>query len=106
MDYWVTFNEPHLWVFLTHCLGVWPPGPPLHPLQSALCMLPGSTFSQAMRLVARAHIQAAHAIRKQLSDAESNRYFLHQYKIGHPSNTALQPSMPTLPLNLSDGRAI
>eukprot|EP00475_Leptophrys_vorax_P013649 TRINITY_DN20018_c0_g1_i1.p1 TRINITY_DN20018_c0_g1~~TRINITY_DN20018_c0_g1_i1.p1 ORF type:complete len:645 (-),score=-1.66 TRINITY_DN20018_c0_g1_i1:133-2034(-) len=66
VDYWVTFNEPHLFVILTHCMGVWPPGvaPPL--LVSALCMspLPFGAYNVAMRHIAAAHIAAHGAIKK------------------------------------------
>ncbi|GJP50633.1 hypothetical protein CLOM_g9775 [Closterium sp. NIES-68] len=64
VDYWVTFNEPHLFVILTYCMGVWPPGKRPTLLQSALCMSPVGQYSQAMRHIGDAHIAAFNTIKK------------------------------------------
>jgi len=64
VDYWVPFNEPTVFVGLTYCAGVWPPGfAQPGPLRSAWCMLAPSglgNYSAAMGHIARAH-RAAHA---------------------------------------------
>ncbi|CAI5457417.1 unnamed protein product [Closterium sp. Yama58-4] len=64
VDYWVTFNEPHLFVILTYCMGVWPPGKAPSLLQSALCMSPVGQYSQAMHHIGEAHIAAFKTIKK------------------------------------------
>ncbi|CAI5985212.1 unnamed protein product [Closterium sp. NIES-65] len=64
VDYWVTFNEPHLFVILTYCMGVWPPGKAPSLLQSALCMSPVGQYSQAMQHIGEAHIAAFKTIKK------------------------------------------
>ncbi|CAI7930184.1 unnamed protein product [Closterium sp. NIES-54] len=64
VDYWVTFNEPHLFVILTYCMGVWPPGKAPSLLQSALCMSPVGQYSQAMQHIGEAHISAFKIIKK------------------------------------------
>eukprot|EP00931_Biecheleriopsis_adriatica_P066507 TRINITY_DN40851_c0_g1_i1.p1 TRINITY_DN40851_c0_g1~~TRINITY_DN40851_c0_g1_i1.p1 ORF type:complete len:723 (+),score=156.40 TRINITY_DN40851_c0_g1_i1:81-2249(+) len=47
VDYWVTFNEPHVFALLTYCAGMWPPGPK-QPWYSALaCMRGGLTGSKS-----------------------------------------------------------
>lgn len=29
VDFWVIFNEPVIYTSLSHCMGMWPPGPPI-----------------------------------------------------------------------------
>jgi hypothetical protein len=43
VDYWVTFNEPHVFCLLTYCAGAWPGG---HPdmLEAATSALPTGVF--------------------------------------------------------------
>ncbi|GJY46526.1 beta-glucosidase-like SFR2, chloroplastic [Tanacetum coccineum] len=43
VDYWVTFNEPHVFCMLTYCAGAWPGG---HPdmLEAATSALPTGVF--------------------------------------------------------------
>lgn len=64
VDYWVTFNEPHLFVILTNCMGLWPPGqqPPM--LASALCMSPVGAYTVAMNRIGEAHIAAFKTIKE------------------------------------------
>ncbi|KAL5996535.1 glycosyl hydrolase 1 [Asimina triloba] len=47
VDYWVTFNEPHVFCMLTYCAGAWPGGNP-DMLEAATSALPTGVFSQAM----------------------------------------------------------
>eukprot|EP00850_Spirogloea_muscicola_P023851 SM000396S15195 [mRNA] locus=s396:28666:31326:+ [translate_table: standard] len=60
VDSWVTFNEPHIFVILTHCTGTWPPGDRPTAWQSVLCVVPGhfSPYWRAMDAIGRAHILA------------------------------------------------
>ncbi|KAJ4831808.1 Beta-glucosidase-like sfr2, chloroplastic [Turnera subulata] len=57
VDYWVIFNEPHVFCMLTYCAGAWPGG---HPdmLEVATSALPMGVFNQAMHWMAIAHTKA------------------------------------------------
>ncbi|CAJ1940770.1 unnamed protein product [Sphenostylis stenocarpa] len=57
VDYWVTFNEPHVFCMLTYCAGAWPGG---HPdmLEAATSALPTGVFQQAMHWMSIAHSKA------------------------------------------------
>lgn len=57
VDYWVTFNEPHVFCMLTYCAGAWPGG---HPdlLEVATSALPTGVFQQAMHWIIIAHLKA------------------------------------------------
>lgn len=57
VDYWVTFNEPHVFCMLTYCSGTWPGG---HPdmLEAATSALPTGVFQQAMHWISVAHSKA------------------------------------------------
>ncbi|CAL0330223.1 unnamed protein product [Lupinus luteus] len=57
VDYWVTFNEPHVFCMLTYCAGTWPGG---HPdmLEAATSALPTGVFQQTMHWISVAHSKA------------------------------------------------
>ncbi|KAL6193601.1 hypothetical protein ACLB2K_034685 [Fragaria x ananassa] len=57
IDYWIPFNEPHVFCMLTYCAGAWPGG---HPdmLEAATSALPTGVFMQAMHWMAIAHLKA------------------------------------------------
>ncbi|CAN6467279.1 unnamed protein product [Victoria cruziana] len=57
VDYWVTFNEPHVFCMLTYCAGAWPGGNP-DMLEVATSALPTGVFRQAMHWMAIAHSKA------------------------------------------------
>ncbi|KAK3190348.1 hypothetical protein Dsin_029909 [Dipteronia sinensis] len=57
VDYWVTFNEPHVFCMLTYCAGAWPGGNP-DMLEAATSALPTGVFNQAMHWMAIAHSKA------------------------------------------------
>lgn len=57
IDYWVTFNEPHVFCMLTYCAGAWPGGNP-DMLEVATSALPTGVFNQAMHWMAIAHSKA------------------------------------------------
>ncbi|KAL9407578.1 hypothetical protein AB3S75_046175 [Citrus x aurantiifolia] len=57
VDYWVTFNEPHVFCMLTYCAGTWPGGNP-DMLEVATSALPTGVFNQAMHWMAIAHSKA------------------------------------------------
>ncbi|XP_065863885.1 beta-glucosidase-like SFR2, chloroplastic [Euphorbia lathyris] len=68
VDYWVTFNEPHVFCMLTYCAGAWPGG---HPdmLEVATSALPTGVFNQAMHWMAIAHTKAYDYIHTQSSSS-------------------------------------
>lgn len=57
VDYWITFNEPHVFCMLTYCAGAWPGGNP-DMLEVATSALPTGVFQQAMHWMATAHSKA------------------------------------------------
>uniref|UniRef100_A0A803MNC0 Beta-glucosidase-like SFR2, chloroplastic n=1 Tax=Chenopodium quinoa TaxID=63459 RepID=A0A803MNC0_CHEQI len=57
VDYWVTFNEPHVFCMLTYCAGAWPGGNP-DMLEVATSALPSGVFNQTMDWIAIAHSKA------------------------------------------------
>ncbi|CAA0841931.1 Beta-glucosidase-like SFR2- chloroplastic [Striga hermonthica] len=57
VDYWVTFNEPHVFCMLTYCAGAWPGGNP-DLLEAATSALPTGVYNQAMHWMAIAHSKA------------------------------------------------
>lgn len=57
VDYWVTFNEPHIFCMLTYCAGAWPGGNP-DMLEVATSALPTGVFNQTMHWIAIAHSKA------------------------------------------------
>ncbi|PIA28055.1 hypothetical protein AQUCO_07300022v1 [Aquilegia coerulea] len=64
VDFWITFNEPHVFCMLTYCAGAWPGGNP-DLLEVATSALPYGVFSQAMHWIAIAHSKAYDYIHKQ-----------------------------------------
>ncbi|PHT59381.1 Beta-glucosidase-like SFR2, chloroplastic [Capsicum baccatum] len=57
VDYWITFNEPHVFCMLTYCAGAWPGGNP-DMLEVATSALPTGVFNQTMKWIAIAHSKA------------------------------------------------
>jgi len=57
VDYWVTFNEPHVFCILTYCAGAWPGGNP-DMLEVATSALPTGVYNQALHWMAIAHSKA------------------------------------------------
>ncbi|XP_048235452.1 beta-glucosidase-like SFR2, chloroplastic isoform X2 [Ricinus communis] len=70
VDYWVTFNEPHVFCMLTYCAGAWPGG---HPdmLEVATSALPTGVFNQAMHWMAVAHAKAYDYIHEKRTSSKS-----------------------------------
>ncbi|TYJ17733.1 hypothetical protein E1A91_A09G073400v1 [Gossypium mustelinum] len=64
VDYWITFNEPHVFCMLTYCAGAWPGG---HPdmIEAATSALPTGVFRQALHWMAIAHSKAYDYIHEQ-----------------------------------------
>ncbi|XP_076931265.1 beta-glucosidase-like SFR2, chloroplastic [Bidens hawaiensis] len=64
VDYWITFNEPHVFCMLTYCAGAWPGG---HPdmLEAATSALPTGVYNQTMHWISVAHSQAYDYIHEQ-----------------------------------------
>ncbi|KAJ8573963.1 hypothetical protein K7X08_010474 [Anisodus acutangulus] len=57
VDYWITFNEPHVFCMLTYCAGAWPGGNP-DMLEVATSALPTGVFNQTMNWISVAHSKA------------------------------------------------
>ncbi|XBH55581.1 hypothetical protein VPH35_077644 [Triticum aestivum] len=57
VDYWVIFNEPHVFVMLTYCAGAWPGGDP-NAIEVATSALPTGVYNQALHWMAVAHAEA------------------------------------------------
>eukprot|EP00249_Psilotum_nudum_P018184 c26679_g1_i1 orf=551-1774(-) len=57
VDFWIIFNEPHVFAMLTYCAGAWPGG---HPdlLETATAALPRGVFKLVMHTMAVAHLKA------------------------------------------------
>ncbi|KAL5700339.1 galactolipid galactosyltransferase [Ranunculus cassubicifolius] len=64
VDYWITFNEPHVFCMLTYCAGAWPGGNP-DMLEVATSALPTGVFNQTMHWIAIAHSKAYDCIHGQ-----------------------------------------
>jgi beta-glucosidase/6-phospho-beta-glucosidase/beta-galactosidase len=64
VDFWTTFNEPHVFVSFTYCAGMWPPGFNATIAQEASCLMPNGAFSKALNMMARAHNSFARHIRE------------------------------------------
>ncbi|KAE8731022.1 Beta-glucosidase-like SFR2 [Hibiscus syriacus] len=66
VDYWVTFNEPHVFFMLTYCAGAWPGGHP-YMLEVATSALPTGVFMRALHWMAVSHSKAYDYIHEQSS---------------------------------------
>ncbi|KAG0470558.1 hypothetical protein HPP92_017258 [Vanilla planifolia] len=64
VDYWITFNEPHIFCMLTYCAGAWPGGNP-DMIEVATSALPTGVFNQALHWMAVAHSLAYDYIHKE-----------------------------------------
>ncbi|KAH7315285.1 hypothetical protein KP509_21G042900 [Ceratopteris richardii] len=60
VDYWVTFNEPHIFALFSHCLGTWPPGRRPSFLGATFCFSRFGSYGRAMNNIVEAH-KAAYA---------------------------------------------
>lgn len=68
VDYWVVFNEPHVFVMLTYCAGSWPGGDP-NALEVATSALPTGVYNQALHWMAVAHAEAYDYIHSESNNA-------------------------------------
>jgi beta-glucosidase/6-phospho-beta-glucosidase/beta-galactosidase len=55
VDYWITFNEPHIFVLLTHCSMTWPPGGTPTLFETLTCVTPFGAYGKAMGAISEAH---------------------------------------------------
>lgn len=69
VDYWITFNEPHVFSMLTYCAGAWPGGDP-DMLETVTAAMPKGVFKVVMQAMADAHLDAYDIIHK-------SRYFFY-----------------------------
>lgn len=68
VDYWVIFNEPHVFVMLTYCAGAWPGGDP-NAIEVATSALPTGVYNQALHWIAVAHAEAYDYIHSESKNA-------------------------------------
>ncbi|KAK2990184.1 hypothetical protein RJ640_014636 [Escallonia rubra] len=109
VDYWVTFNEPHVFCMLTYCAGAWPGG---HPdmLEVATSALPTGVFNQAMHWIAIAHAKAYDYIHEQSVVSKSivgvahHVSFMRPYGLFDVAAVSLANSLTIFPYldNISD----
>ncbi|KAJ8498862.1 hypothetical protein OPV22_009414 [Ensete ventricosum] len=83
VDYWVTFNEPHIFVLLTYCAGAWPGGNP-DVTEVATSALPTGVFNQAMHWMAVAHTKAYDYIHGERSVAKPSVGIAHHVSFTRP----------------------
>lgn len=57
VDYWITFNEPHVFAMLTYCAGAWPGGDPAM-LEQVTAAMPKGVFKVVMKAMADSHLAA------------------------------------------------
>ncbi|XP_044500494.1 beta-glucosidase-like SFR2, chloroplastic isoform X2 [Mangifera indica] len=83
IDYWVTFNEPHVFCMLTYCAGAWPGGNP-DMLEVATSALPTGVFNQAMHWMAIAHSKAYDYIHEKSTLSKSKVGVAHHVSFTRP----------------------
>nr|XP_043606694.1 beta-glucosidase-like SFR2, chloroplastic isoform X2 [Erigeron canadensis] len=109
VDYWVTFNEPHVFCMLTYCYGTWPGGHP-NMLEAATSALPTGVFNQCMRWIAVAHNHAYDYIHEQsvllrpVVGVAHHVSFMRPYGLFDTAAVSLTNSMSLFPFldNISD----
>ncbi|KAF3776894.1 Beta-glucosidase-like [Nymphaea thermarum] len=83
VDYWVTFNEPHVFCMLTYCAGAWPGGNP-DVLEVATSALPTGVFRQTMHWMTVAHSKAYDYIHGMSTGMESKVGIAHHVSFTRP----------------------
>ncbi|XP_077217745.1 glycosyl hydrolase superfamily protein isoform X2 [Tasmannia lanceolata] len=83
VDYWVIFNEPHIFCMLTYCAGAWPGGNP-DMLEVATSTLPTGVFNQAMHWMAVAHSKAYDYIHEQSTISKASVGVAHHVSFMRP----------------------
>ncbi|KAE9601520.1 hypothetical protein Lal_00040579 [Lupinus albus] len=102
VDYWVTFNEPHVFCMLTYCAGTWPGG---HPdmLEAATSALPTGVFQQAMHWMSVAHSKAYDYIHELSNSSKAivgvahHVSFMRPYGLFDVASVSLANSMTLFP---------
>lgn len=83
VDYWITFNEPHVFAMLTYCAGAWPGGDP-NMLETVTAAAPKGVFKVVMDAMANAHLDAYDIIHKSRCKFSSSFPF-SPLKVMHPT---------------------
>ncbi|MQM08532.1 hypothetical protein Taro_041387 [Colocasia esculenta] len=101
VDYWVTFNEPHVFCMLTYCAGAWPGGDP-DMLEVVTSALPTGVFHQAMHWIAVAHSKAYDYIHEQSTSRQRvgvahHVSFARPYGLFDVASVALANSLTLFP---------
>jgi len=91
VDYWVTFNEPHVFVLLSNCAGLWPPGPEKPVSDQLQCLsgaLPWVAADKNGYTKAMGNIEGSHIKFYEWAHGEASP-FKESPKIGVAHNVAL-----------------
>ncbi|XP_057959079.1 beta-glucosidase-like SFR2, chloroplastic [Malania oleifera] len=103
VDFWVTFNEPHVFCMLTYCAGAWPGGNP-NMLEVATSALPTGVFKQTMHWMAIAHSKAYEYIHEQSNTSSKSMVgvahhvsFMRPYGIFDVAAVSLANSLTIFP---------
>ncbi|XP_043708649.1 beta-glucosidase-like SFR2, chloroplastic [Telopea speciosissima] len=103
VDYWVTFNEPHIFCILTYCAGAWPGGKP-DMLEAATSALPTGVFKQAMHWMTIAHREAydfihgqSHSPSKAIVGVAHHASFMRPYGLFDVAAVSLASSLTLFP---------
>lgn len=83
VDYWVTFNEPHVFCMLTYCAGAWPGGNP-DMLEVATSALPTGVFNQTMNWIAITHAKVYDYIHEKSKPASAIVGVAHHVSFTRP----------------------
>lgn len=87
VDYWITFNEPHVFAMLTYCAGAWPGGDP-NVLETVTAATPKGVFKVVMDAMANAHLDAYDIIHKSRCKYSSSCPFpFSPLRVMHPMYT-------------------
>ncbi|KAK1390340.1 Beta-glucosidase-like SFR2, chloroplastic [Heracleum sosnowskyi] len=99
VDYWITFNEPHIFCMLTYCSGSWPGGKP-DMLEVATSYLPTGVFNKTMNNMAVAHSKAYDYIHQQSNGLSISKVgvahhvsFLRPYGLFDIANVSVAKSL-------------
>uniref|UniRef100_A0A161ZHI0 Uncharacterized protein n=1 Tax=Daucus carota subsp. sativus TaxID=79200 RepID=A0A161ZHI0_DAUCS len=99
VDYWITFNEPHIFCMLTYCSGSWPGGKP-DMLEVATSYLPSGVFNKTMNNMAIAHTKAYDYIHQQSKGLSTSKVgvahhvsFLRPYGLFDIANVSIAKSL-------------
>ncbi|WOH13090.1 hypothetical protein DCAR_0832599 [Daucus carota subsp. sativus] len=103
VDYWITFNEPHVFCMLTYCAGSWPGGNP-DMLEVATSALPTGIFNQTILSITTAHLKAYDYIHQQSNGSSTSKVgvahhvsFMRPYGVFDVASVSVANSLTLFP---------